>query len=62
MTEQTSNAENSTPPVISPATRRLQGETLGKVLREQYESVLAEPVPDELLALLEALERQETES
>jgi Anti-sigma factor NepR len=60
--DQTSKAETDPAPAIGPATRRLQGETIGKVLREQYESVLAEPVPGELLALLDALERRETES
>ena len=62
MTDQTASAASKSPPAVGPMTRRLQGETIGKALREQYESVLAEPVPNELLALLDALERRETES
>ncbi|OYU71124.1 MAG: hypothetical protein CFE28_14660 [Alphaproteobacteria bacterium PA2] len=54
--DQTSSPARPAP--SSPA-RRLQGEVIGKVLREQYETVLAEPVPSELLDLLDALERGE---
>jgi len=59
MTDRTSNPEIEalTPEVA--AARRLQGRTIGKVLREQYESVLSEPVPAELLDLLDALELNE---
>jgi len=59
MTDQTSRTENKPQPVTGIATRRLQGEAIGKALREQYEAVLAEPVPDAILALLDSLEKRE---
>lgn len=62
MADQTSRADNQAQPPSVPTSRRLQGETIGKVLRAQYESVLAEPVPPDLLNLLNALEKREAES
>ena len=62
MTDQTSGGGTRAPdPAISPS-RRLRGETIGKVLRAQYDSVLAEPVPAEMLALLDALVQREAET
>ena len=41
------------------ATRRAQGEAIGKALRKQFDDILTEPVPDDLIALLDQLELRE---
>ena len=43
------------------ATRRAQGEAIGKALRKQFDDILTEPVPDDLMALLDTLEQREGE-
>jgi hypothetical protein len=42
--------------------RRRQGQAIGEALRSQFESLVAEPLPDHLLDLLNELERREGES
>ena len=42
--------------------RRRQGQAIGEALRNQFESLVAEPLPDHLLDLLNELERREGES
>lgn len=44
------------------ATRRKQGEAIGEELRNQFQTLLAEPLPDHLLDLLNELERRESGS
>lgn len=44
------------------ATRRAQGEAIGKALRKQFDDILTEPVPDDLIALLDQLEQREGET
>lgn len=44
------------------ALRRKQGEVIGEALRKQFQTILIEPVPDDLIALLDELERREIES
>lgn len=41
------------------ALRRKQGEVIGEALRKQFQTILIEPVPDDLIALLDELERRE---
>lgn len=43
------------------ALRRKQGEAIGQELRKQFDHLLAEPLPDHLIALLDELERREAE-
>ena len=43
-------------------TRRRQGQVIGQQLRNQFESLLAEPLPDHLLELLNELEERERET
>ena len=38
------------------ATRRAQGEAIGQALRKQFDDILTEPVPADLIALLDQLE------
>lgn len=42
--------------------RRRQGQAIGEALRNQFESLVAEPLPDHLLDLLNELENREGES
>ena len=44
------------------ATRRKQGEAIGEELRNQFQTLLDEPLPDHLLDLLNELERRESGS
>jgi len=62
MTDQTSRAKAKAQSSVGTATQPLPSEAISKALREQYEAVLAEPVPESLLALLDALEKRELES
>jgi hypothetical protein len=48
-------------PLLS-AQRQKQGAVIGKVLRKQFEVILTEPVPQDLIALLDELERREVET
>lgn len=41
--------------------RRRQGQVIGQQLRNQFETLLAEPLPDHLLQLLNELEEKECE-
>ncbi len=41
--------------------RRRQGQAIGQQLRDQFETLLAEPLPDHLLQLLNELEKQESD-
>lgn len=50
------------PPPHLIAQRRKQGEVIGEALRKQFQTILIEPVPDDLIALLDELERRENDS
>jgi ribosomal 50S subunit-associated protein YjgA (DUF615 family) len=39
--------------------RRRQGQVIGQQLRNQFETLMAEPLPDHLLKLLDELEQRE---
>ncbi len=43
------------------AQRRKQGAVIGQALRKQFETILTEPVPEDLIALLDELERREVQ-
>lgn len=43
------------------ALRRKQGDAIGQELRKQFDHLLAEPLPDHLIELLDELERREVE-
>ena len=62
MTDQTSSAEHKAQTTPAMATRRLQGEAIGRALRAQYDAVLAEPVPADLLDLLDALDKRDSDT
>lgn len=44
------------------AARRKQGEAIGQELRNQFQNLLEEPLPDHLLDLLNDLEKRESGS
>jgi hypothetical protein len=48
-------------PSMTPLPVELQGQ-LGKKLREAYSEIVAEPVPDSFLQLLQQLKSKETDS
>ena len=62
--DESSGGKNSTEPRMrrQAAVRRKQGEAIGQELRNQFQTLLAEPLPDHLLDLLNELEKRESGS
>ena len=62
--EERPRGKNSVEPRVGQraATRRKQGEAIGEELRNQFQTLLEEPLPDHLLDLLNELERRESGS